>query len=106
MTLGLILDDLILQPRLGDSQPPDNGPQMAAMLAAALNQIKTMEAQLSSASGTPASAGSLRRSTQIDAATLASAESVPSQAGDQKIICNKNPSNFFTYISKHNSIDT
>ena len=86
----MILDDLILQPRLGDSQPPDNGPHMAQMLAAALAQIKTMEAQLSSASGTPAnSAGSLRRSTQMDAATLASAESVPSQAGDNiKIICN------------------
>ena len=45
-TLNLILDDLILQPRLGDSQPPDNGPQMAQMLAAALDQIKTMEAPI------------------------------------------------------------
>lgn len=86
----MILDDLILQPRLGDSQPPDNGPQMAQVLAAALDHIKTMEAQLSSASGTPNSVPSLKRSTQIDVATLASVQSVPSQAGDKKISCKKN----------------
>ena len=63
---------------------------MAQALKAALDHIKTMEAQLSSASGTPsASAGSLRRSTQLDAATIATVQSdVPAQVG-KKILCKK-----------------